>query len=668
MIHNPDKKILELRQRIKEHNQAYYQQHDPKISDQEYDQLVKELQLLEMDDPTLFTLDSPSAQIGETTTEGFQEVHHQVRMYSMDNTYNENELMEFDERVCKNLLGQPIQYVCEVKVDGLAVSLRYENGILVQGSTRGNGVVGDNITQNIKTIHDIPQIVKGEVPSVFEVRGEVYMEKLAFQKMNEQRDEEGLPLFMNPRNAAAGSLKLLDANETAKRPLRFFAHGLGFIENNPFENYWQWIQFLEKCGFSLTPQIKLCHHIEEVLDVYRDWERLRDQIDFDIDGLVVKVNSLVQQDRLGYTTKVPRWAVAYKFKAEKIKTKLHKITIQVGRTGILTPVAELEPVFLAGSTISRATLHNIDEIQRKDIREGDMVWIEKGGDVIPKVTQVELSERASDSKNFQFPKNCPSCQAKVVRDAEGVYWRCLNGSCQAQLKKKIEHFSARNAMDIEGLGTALIEQCVDQKLIQSIPDIYRLKADDLIPLERMGKKSTINLLDSIEKSKKQPFSKVLFAMGIRHVGQHVARVLVDHFGDIESLKRTTKDELSEIHEIGPIVADSIILFFQSTQNQSWVQDLFDLGLNFQEDKIDKITDHEFSGKTVVLTGELESMTRDEAKKILIRLNAKATNSVSKKTDFIICGKNPGSKFEKAQKLKLICLSESEFLKKIQDFI
>lgn len=663
------KRINELREEIRKHEYHYYVEADPKISDNEFDNLMDELKSLEEKYPGLVTPDSPSQRVGSDLTKDFPPVEHTVPMLSLSNTYNQEELYDFDRRVRDGLDGDDdIEYVTEMKIDGVSVSIRYENGKLKTAATRGDGTVGEEITNNVKTIRSVPLNVdlnkaSGYDLNNFEVRGEIYMEVEAFKKFNKEREERGEKTFMNPRNSSAGTLKLQDPKLVAQRPLDIFVYYL-YSQNTGLKTHSENIVILEKLGFKVNPNYKLCKNIDEVLEFCTEWEAKRDDLAYEIDGVVIKVNSLAQQDRLGKIAKSPRWATAYKFKAKQATTKLLKVKWQVGRTGAVTPVAELEPVFLAGSTISRATLHNMDEIRRKDIHEGDEVLIEKGGDVIPKVIE---SKRTDDSKEVKLPKECPACGSELYRPPEEVAAYCVNNQCPAQLRGRLEHFASRTAMDIEGLGESLIKQFVEMELLKSYADIYDLKdhRDELIAIERLGEKSVDNLLNAIEESKQKPFPKVLFALGIRYVGAGAAQNLAGEFGSLSAIREADEEKIEEVQDIGPSISQSIIKFFNEEHNQEIVKRLEEAGLNFEQEQTKQVSD-ELGGKTFVLTGSLTKLTREEAKDKIIALGGKVTSSVSKNTDFVIAGEKAGSKLDKANKLDIKVMDEDEFMELVKD--
>ena len=671
MTRNIEKRIEELRDLIREHDHKYYVLAEPSISDVEYDKLIKELEKLEAENPALITPDSPTQRVGKDLTKDFKPVTHQVPMLSLANTYNEEELFDFDRRVREALPEvEKVEYVVEMKMDGASVSLNYVNGYLKTAATRGDGTVGEEITTNIKTIRSVPLKLKktSSVPyklDNIEVRGEVFMKIEDFLKLNKEREKAGEKLFANPRNSSAGTLKMQDPQIVAKRPLNIFVYTL-LSTQEEFNTQYENLQILKKLGFNVNPEHKLCRNIQQVLKECNELEERRNSLPYEIDGAVIKVNSLRQQKILGSIAKSPRWAVAFKFKAKQEFTYITKITWQVGRTGAVTPVAELEPVFLAGSTISRATLHNFDEIQRKDIREGDKVVIEKGGDVIPKVVSVVLSERKKNVKQTKPPEKCPVCKSSLFKPEGEVAYYCQNIECPAQIKGKLEHFASRGAMDIEGLGEALIDLFVEKKFLKNYDDIYDLKErrEELIAIERLGEKSVDNLLGAIEESKKKPFDKVLYAIGIRYVGAGAAKKLAGNFGSMDKLIAANDEEISGIHEIGESISNSVREFFSNKSNLKIVERLKKHGLSFSMEK-KKSKNTIFTDKTFVITGTLANYSREEASEIVTSMGGKVTSSVSSKTDYLICGENAGSKLAKAEKLGIKILKDHDFMKMIK---
>jgi DNA ligase (NAD+) len=660
-----DKRISDLREKIRMHNYNYYVLAEGKISDYDYDQLYQELVKLEEENPEFLTIDSPTQRVGSNLTKEFSQVHHNTPMLSLSNSYEEKDLLDFDKRI-KNMLNinNDIEYVTELKIDGVSISIRYENGLLNKAATRGDGYVGEEVTNNIRTIKSLPLSVNSsnkKIPSSFEIRGEVFMEVEEFKKYNESREKKGLKLFANPRNSSAGTLKLHDPKEVAARPLNIFIYYL-LSEEQTFESQSKNLEFLKEIGFKINPISRLCLNISEVLEFCKYWNVHRTELPYDIDGVVIKVNNINLQLELGNIAKSPRWAIAYKFTAQRISTKLKSITWQVGRTGAVTPVAELDTVFLAGSTISRATLHNRDEIERKDIRVGDTVILEKGGDVIPKIVEVDFKKRNPNSTVTKIPSECPVCGEKLVYSEEEVAIYCVNNNCSAQIKGKIEHFASRVAMDIEGLGKSLIDQFVDMKFLTCYTDIYTLKDKqaELIAIEKLGGKSVSNLLSAIEKSKDQPFEKVLFAIGIRFVGAGVAKKLAKEFKNIDALMNASKERIEEVNEIGPSISDSLLLFFSASTNLNYIDLLKKAGLKFEivsEKSIEEI----FNGFSFVLSGTLKSLSRENAKVEIEKRGGKVMSSVSSKTSYVLAGENAGSKLDKAKKLGVKILNENDFI-------
>ena len=667
-----EKKIEELREQILKHDYNYYVLAEPVISDENYDKLFKELEKLETENPQLITPDSPTQRVGKDLTKEFNPVKHKIPMLSLANSYDEEDLIDFDRRVKESLPeAEKVEYVVELKIDGASVSINYADGLLKTAATRGDGSVGEEVTNNIKTIRSVPLKIdlskeKKYKLKNFEVRGEVYMRISDFDKLNKEREVNSEKLFANPRNSAAGTLKLQDPKIVSARKLNVFLYSLISVDEE-FESQEDNLKLLSKLGFTINPQYKICKNIDEVLKVCARFEEIRDTLEYEIDGAVIKVNSMRQQKLLGSIAKSPRWAVAYKFKAKQAFTKLNEITWQVGRTGAITPVAELDPVKLAGSTISRATLHNYDEIQRKDIRVGDTVVIEKGGDVIPKIVSVVLGERSKKSQPTLPPEKCPACNSKLFKPEGEVAFYCENPECSAQIKGRLIHFASRGAMDIEGLGDALIDLFVDKGFITHFSDIYKLKdkREELVQIERLGEKSIDNLLKSIEKSKSQPFAKVLFAIGIRYVGSGAAQKITDHFNSIDDIIAASEEEISGIYEIGPSISKSIKQFFSDKKNVKLIEELRKSGLTFVSEK-KEIVQSALTGKTFVLTGTLSSLSRDDAGARIIALGGKVTSSVSKNTDFVIAGEKAGSKLSKAESLGVKVLDEATFLKMLDE--
>ena len=657
-----NKKINLLIEKIADADYKYYVLADPDIEDLKYDMMMKELEALEKEHPELITPDSPTQRVSGEPTKKFQTVTHSVQMLSLANSYNFDDLIDFDKRI-KNLIpNQKYEYVCELKFDGLAVALIYQNGKFTLGATRGDGTTGDDVTNNLKTIRSIPLVTKSDTYKNFEVRGEVFIKKDDFIKINEEQELKEEKIFANARNTAAGTLKLKNSKTVASRPLNIFAYYLISNEiklTSHFEN----LQILKKLKFPVNPYTKKVSSIDEVKNFCDEVDILREKLPYEIDGVVVKIDSLRQQDTLGSVAKSPRWAIAYKFKAKEQVTKLKTITLQVGRIGTITPVAELEPVFLAGSTISRATLHNFDEIKRKDIRVGDYVTIEKGGDVIPKVTGVVKEKRPKGSKEFPLPERCPVCNNKLQKPEDEVSFYCPNYFCKAQIQGRIEHFVFRDAMDIEGLGTSIIEIFLQKGFIKDIADLYKLieHKEELIKLERFGEKSINNIINSIEESKKKPFEKVLFAIGIRHIGEKSAKIIAKHFNSIDKLSTASAEDISSVHEIGPKIAESIVNFFKDEKSKILIEKLKKAGINFKSEKVNEENlNPNFKSKTFVLTGSLENYTRDKATEIIENLGGRVSSSVSKNTDYVLAGAEAGSKLDKARKLGVKIISEKEF--------
>jgi DNA ligase (NAD+) len=652
----------QLAELIRHHERKYYVDAAPEISDQEFDALMKELEELEEKHPELRTADSPTQRVGGEPLEGFVSVTHTTPMLSLSNTYNEDDVREFARRVREGLPGQEVRYHVELKFDGVAVAARYEDGVLILGATRGDGFTGDDITLNLRTVRALPLRIRERRP--LEVRGEVYLGRADFAALNEQRTAAGLEPYANPRNLTAGTLKLLDSRLVAERGLRMFAYSVVQAEELGHASHADALAHLGRLGFPVNPHRQIFGEIDEVLEYIAGWSEKRHHLDYETDGMVVKVDSFAQQRRLGATSKAPRWAIAYKFPAAGQPTLLREIRVQIGRTGVATPVARLEPVVVGGSTVSRATLHNLEEIRRKDIREGDTVIVEKGGDVIPKVAMVLKQKRPAGAREYRFPAECPVCGAPLVRDEEEVAFRCVNVACPAQVEGRIEHFAARGAMDIEGLGTKLVEQLVREELVHDVGDLYSLRFEDLVQLERMGDVSSRNLLAALEESKTRPFHRVLFAIGVRHVGAHVARVLAEACGSLAALQRASAAELLEIHEIGGEVARSVIEFFERKESLAMLAKLERAGLQLVERRESGAKPCE--GLTFVLTGALAGYTRNQAADLLRSRGGRVAASVSKKTDFVVAGEEAGSKLKKARELGIPILDEAAFAKLLKE--
>jgi len=651
------KRIEELRQQITYHEKKYYVDNDPQISDYEFDQLMAELKRLEEAFPEFITPDSPTQRIGEQPVEGFPTIEHRWPMLSIENCYDVDGLREFDERIKKLLPDEKIEYVAELKIDGVSMSIRYNGGKYQQAVTRGDGFRGDDVTAQVKTIRSLPLTIS--LTEDVEVRGEVYLPYKSFKKINEEREKNGELPFANPRNATAGSIRLLDPREVARRRLDIFLYYI-FINGQEMPSQWENLQQLKKLGFKINPHSRLCQNIEEVISYHREWTEKRDSLDYDVDGVVVKVNSTRQRQILGATAKSPRWAIAFKFPARQATTRIKDIIIQVGRTGALTPVAILEPVQISGTTISRCTLHNEEELKRKDIRIGDYVLLERSGDVIPHIVSVMKERRNGQEKPFVWPKKCPICHSTLYKEEDEAISRCLNPSCPARIRESIIHFASRRAMNIEGLGEALVDQLLASGLVKKIPDLYRLRYEDLIQLERMGPKSARNLLDKIEESKSRELWRLLFALGIRHVGEKMAQTLARRYKDLDRLAAASEDDLMQIEGIGPEVAKGIVFFFAQPENRKLLKELKEAGLKFKETEKES-SPRPLEGLTFVLTGTLSSMTRDEAKERIEQLGGNVSSSVTSKTDYLVVGEEPGSKLAKARELGVKIINEKEFL-------
>lgn len=659
------RKIIEdLKLTIRRHDHLYYVAVSPEISDREYDALYRKLKDLESEFPDLITPDSPTRRVGGEPVEGFKPVKHIAHMMSLDNTYSADEMREFDARVKKNLKGEEVEYTVELKFDGVSISLLYENGVWKTGSTRGDGVQGDDVTNNLKTIRSIPFVFSDEcakIPRLIEIRGEAYLTKKAFLEINNEKEKNGEELFANPRNAAAGTLKLLDPKTVARRRLDLYIWGTGYCEGMDFKTHVEVFEYLKIAGFKVNPHYEVCKNIEDAIKYCNSWEEKRYKLDFEIDGMVLKVNSLAQREKLGATSKSPRWAIAYKFQAEKALTQVKDIIVQVGRTGVITPVAILEPVRLSGTTVSRATLHNFDEIGRLDVKIGDHVYVEKSGEIIPKVLSVAKEKRTGKERSFRIPTKCPACGAGVVNLPGEVAVRCENIGCPAQIKEAILHFASRNAMDIENMGEAIVDQLVDKKLVKDYGDIYHLDIGDIKDLERMADKSALNLVKAIRDSKTRELYKLIFGLGIRHVGEHSAWVLASHFGSIENLAQASAEELTGIHEIGGVMAGSICNFFNNLHNRAVLKKLRDAGVNMKMAKAAE-GPKPLKDKAVVVTGTLKSFTRSGIEELIRKLGGNPSSSVSKNTDFVIAGEDAGSKAERAKALGVKIIGEEEFKK------
>lgn len=659
---SPAQRIAELCDLIRHHDRKYYIEAQPVISDLEYDRLMRELKELEAKHPDLVTPDSPTQRIGDAPVDELVQVEHRMPMLSIDNSYSEGELQEFAARTAKGLEGEDVEWVVELKIDGVAISVVYENGLLARAVTRGNGQVGDDVTHNVRTIADVPlRLIGDDVPPVLEFRGEVYMTNADLVLLNERQRAAGQEPYANTRNVAAGSIRLLDPKLCAQRKLRLFVHGVGYCEGLKATTHMEFLREIAAYGLPPTPLVQQFSNFAAAMTHCEELIESLHQLDFEVDGLVLKVNRFDQRLRLGARTKSPRWVVAYKFEKYEATTRLNSIAVQVGKTGAITPVAELEPVQLAGTTVSRASLHNADEIERKDIRVGDVVVVEKAGKIIPHIVRVEKHERTADLPKFEFPKACPECGTPAVKDEGGVYIRCPNLKCPAQVRERIRFFATRNAMDIEGLGDKLVDQLVAHQLVTSYGDLYRLTREQLINLERMGEKSADNMLKGIAQSKSKPLHCLLNALSIRHVGQRVSRILADRFETLAALEAATQAEIGNVNEIGPIIAENVYQFLQSDYGRETLRDLRSLGLDPRaQSREQPAGGGALAGKTIVVTGTLQKYSRDEIQELILKHGGKASSSVSKKTDFVLAGDEAGSKLEKAQKLGVKVLTEAEF--------
>lgn len=657
-----EREIQRLREQIRYHDYKYYVEAQPEISDLEYDRLVQRLRELEAQFPELVTPDSPTQRIGDQPVPELRSVRHRVPMLSIDNTYSQQEVRAWAQRVARMLPGEKIEYVVEYKIDGVAIALTYERGLLVLGATRGNGVVGDDVTHNVRTIRDVPLRLQGDnPPPVVELRGEVYMTNSDLVRLNEEQKKRGEPPFANTRNVTAGSIRLLDPKLCAQRRLRMFVHSLGYTEGVEFATHMEFLAQVRRWGLKPTPHAQVFDDIDTVLAHCDELIERLHELDFEVDGLVIKVNSLDQQRRLGATSKSPRWLIAYKFEKYEATTRVLDIQVQVGKTGIVTPVAILEPVEIAGTVVSRASLFNKDEVERKDVRVGDVVVVEKAGKIIPHVVRVEKHLRKKRLPKFHFPTRCPECGTPLVQDEGGVYIRCPNPDCPAQVRERIRFFASREGMDIEGLGEKLVDQLVSTGLVKTYGDLYRLKQEQLEKLERMGKKSSQNLIRNIQASKRQGLARLLNALAIRHVGRHVAQVLARHFGSMDRLMQASREELAAIPEIGPVIAESVYQFLHSPRGREIIEDLRRQGVLMEEPQDQQPREKPLAGKTIVVTGTLKNFTRDEIKQVIEQYGGRAASSVSSKTDFVLVGEKPGSKLQKARQLGVPTLSEEEFL-------
>ena len=656
-----------LRNKIHRHDYLYYVKDSPEIPDREYDSLNHRLKELEGKYPECITADSPTQRVGGKVDERFRKVVHPVPMLSLDNTFNVDEVRAFHQRVVKALPDieeSSIEYVVELKFDGLAVALTYENGKLLRGATRGDGVQGEDVTANLKTIRSIPLEISAEPFKKIEVRGEVYMPRKEFQRLNVLREEVGESPFVNPRNAAAGALRVLDPAVTDSRKLGVFIYSVGFLDNNICETHSELQKNLASLRFPVNEHNRWCSNFEKTLALIEEWRTKKNDLDYEVDGLVIQLNSLAYRKRLGNTSKFPRWAVAYKYEAEQAETEVLEIVCQVGRTGSITPVANLEPVFVSGSTVSRATLHNEDEIRKKDIRVGDRVVIEKAGEIIPKVVRV-VDLRSKRNKPFKMPTLCPECQTRIFRPEGEAAWRCVNAACPAQLKERLKHFASRKAMDIDHMGPAVIDQLVESGRVKNFSDLYTLKQEEVVGLERLAEKSAKNLIDAIEKSKSAGLARLLFGLGVRHVGQRAASILAETFRSIKVLKETSFEDMESVMEIGPVIAESLKSFLDQEANMQDIENLSNSGVVVEDPEAARKEVGVLAGKQFVLTGTLSEFSRDEAKKKIESLGGRVTSAVSTKTNYIVVGKDAGSKLTKAKKIEITVLDEKEFKKLIE---
>jgi len=662
-----EKKIESLREKIRRHEYLYYVSDNPEISDADFDKLMRQLKDLEVERPELIAEDSPTQRVGGKPREGFVKVPHSSPMLSLDNTYSEEELRDWERRVHERSGWTDVEYVCELKLDGMSLALIYEDGKLVRGITRGDGSVGEDVTLNVRTVRSVPlsipkeRLKKAGIPADFEVRGELLMPLASFKKMNEERESKGLSTFANPRNATAGTVRQLESKVTAERRLDYFTYMLLQDGRTYFDRHWKTLDALDAAGFKVNQNRKLVHDIDDAWVFIQQWEAKRDSLPYEIDGIVIKVDRTSLQDELGFTGKAPRWAIAYKYAARAGITKLEKVRWQVGRTGKLTPVAELAPVLIGGTTVRNATLHNMDEIERLGVKIGDWVQVDRGGDVIPKVAKViDDKDHPRGRESIEVPEKCPVCGTKVVRTEGEVDYRCVNANCPAKLRETILHFATRGVMNIDGMGDALVTQLTDRGLVKNVADIYKLTKKDLLSLERMGDKSAQNILDEIENSKKLPLERVIYGLGIRMVGERTAQFLAEHFGSMEALEGAGVEELQDVNEVGPRIAESIVEFFSIAANRKLVERLREAGLTLTGKKKQRGT--KLAGKTFVLTGTLAHFTRDEAKKMIEDAGGKVTGSVSKKTDYVVAGADAGSKLEKAEELGVAVIDEREMEK------
>jgi DNA ligase (NAD+) len=672
MSQSVEKRVAQLRKDLHHHNHLYYVEQRPVISDREFDKLLQELIDLEKAQPELITPDSPTQRVGGEPITELKPVRHAVPMMSIDNTYSDEEVRAFDERVRKALGGEQPAYVLEPKIDGASVSLRYEDGALVQAATRGRGNVGDEITANARTIRSVPLRLRQDgarvkIPHILEVRGEVYMDNDDFQRVNKEIVAEGEEAYANPRNLTAGTLRRLDPRIVAKRRLRFLAHGLGQVEPMPVQTYWEWVELLRDWGLPLPQYVQRVENVDEALKVIHEFEKVRRQLPYMTDGMVMKVEAFRQREKLGATSKAPRWVIAYKYETEQQPTVLKEVRWQVGKGGNLTPVADLEPVFIGGVTVTHATLHNIEQIQRLDLHLGDTVVVERRGEVIPYVAEVVLDKRPKGAKKVEAPRKCPSCGSKVEREPDTPILSCVNPECPAQFRERLKWFVGRTQMEIDHVGEKLIDQLIDAGLVKTFADLYRLTKDQLQNLERMGERSAQNVIDSIQNSRDRGLDRLLAGLGIRHVGNRVAHVLASHFGSLDALMKASREELSEVNEIGPVIAESVHDFFSNKAGKMVVAELKEIGIDPKMEvkrPEEPSGEQPLAGQTVVVTGSLEKFKRQEIEELIVKLGGRASGSVSKKTSFVVAGADAGTKLEKAMQLEVPVLTESEFVAKL----
>ena len=658
------REIERLREQIRQHDRKYYIEAAPEITDQQYDELLERLKKLEAAHPDLITPDSPTQRVGEQPVAGLPHVQHRVPMLSIDNTYSVEELQQYGARIAKSLPGEKIEWVVELKIDGVAVSLLYEHGQLKVGATRGNGQIGDDITHNIRTIRDVPLSLHGKnLPPELEVRGEVYMTNGDLVLLNEEQAKRGQAAYANTRNVTAGTIRLLDPRITAQRHLRFFCHSTGYVEGLKAQTHMEFLEEMRSYGLPATPHVQCFETFDKAVGYCEELITQLHQLDFEVDGLVLKVNSFDQRRRLGATSKSPRWMIAYKFEKFEGPTRLNEIRVSIGKSGAITPFAELEPIELAGSVIRRASLHNADEIERKDCRAGDIVIVEKAGKVIPHIVRTEKHLREGRLAKFHFPTHCPECDTKLVKDEKGVYIRCPNLQCPAQVRERLRYYASRNAMDIEGLGDKLVDQLVTEKLVTGYADLYRLTEEQLTALERMGKKSADNLLEQIEASKSRGLARLLNALSIRHVGNRVASVLAENFGSMKAIREADEERLSETNEIGPTIAHSVYEFLHGDFGRKTIDDLAKEGVDMTAPQLPAATGP-LVGKSLVVTGTLEKYSREQIEELIAQLGGRAASSISKSTDYLVAGEKAGSKLAKARKLGVPIISETEFDKLI----